>query len=253
MSGAVLITGAGARLGKVMARGLANDEWEVAIHYNRSESGAQALAEEINAAGGKAVIVQANLNIPSDVESLITRAATALGRPLSALINNASTFHPDHAHDFTHALFDHHMDINLRAPLRLSQNFAAQCTGDGVIINMVDQRVLKPNPLYFTYSMSKSALYWATKTMAQALAPNIRVCGVGPGPTLQNTQQSEDDFAAEAQHTLLQTTSSPDAILGAVRYLLTAKSVTGQMLAVDSGQHLTWKTQDLLAGETDDA
>lgn len=249
MSGAILITGAGARLGRVMAEGLAADGWHVAVHYNRSDSGAQSIVNQIKAAGGNAAAVQANLNIPAGVDSLITRAADKLGRPLTALINNASTFHPDGASGFSNALFDHHMDINLRAPLRLSQHFAAQCEGPGVILNIIDQRVLKPNPLYFTYSLSKSALYWATKTMAQALAPDIRVNGIGPGPTLQNTQQSPEAFQQEARRTLLETESSPQAILNAARYLLSAKAVTGQMLAVDSGQHLTWQTQDLLVGD----
>lgn len=249
MSGAVLITGAGARLGRVMAKGLAADGWDVAIHYNRSKDGAETLASEIKGAGGKAAIVGANLNIPDELESLIERASRSLGRPLTALINNASTFEPDSAEEFSVALYDHHIDINLRAPLRLAQHFAAQCEKDGVIINLLDQRVLKPNPLYFTYSISKSALFWATKTLAQALAPAIRVNGVGPGPTLQNTQQSPEEFDAESQNTLLQSGSTPDAILDAVRYLLSARNVTGQMLAVDSGQHLNWETKDLLTGD----
>ena len=231
-----------------MAKGLAADGWAVAIHYNRSENGAQTLAAEIADAGGTAVTASANLHIPAELDALIPCAVEALSRPLTALINNASTFKPDHADDFTHALFDHHMDINLRAPLRLMQSFAAQCESEGVIINMLDQRVLKPNPLYFTYSMSKSALYWATQTAAQALAPRIRVNGVGPGPTLQNTQQSPQDFETESQNTLLERGATPEAILHAVKYLLSARDVTGQMIAVDSGQHLTWKTKDLLTG-----
>lgn len=251
---AVLITGAGARVGQALARGLANDGWAVAIHYNRSEDGARSLKDYIEENGGTAVMVQANLNVPSDVNTLVGRAVNALGGPLTALINNASTFEADSAQDMTDAVFDHHMDVNLRAPLKLSRDFAAQCSNNctGVIINMIDQRVLKPNPLFFSYSISKSAIHWATQTLAQSLAPNIRVNAVGPGPTLRNTIQTPEEFQEEASSTLLGYGSPPDQLLKAVRYLLSAKSVTGQMIAVDSGQHLLWQTPDLMIGIDDD-
>jgi len=185
-------------------------------------------------------VVQANLFVPQDVESLIGRASEILGAPLTALINNASTFENDSVDSFSNAQFDYHMDVNLRAPLRLSQHFAAQLPkgASGTIINMIDQRVLHPDPSYFTYGVSKAALYSATKTLAQSLAPDIRVNAIGPGPTLQNKAQSADEFVAEAKSTLLGHGSSPDDLLEAVMYLLNAKAVTGQMLTVDSGQHL---------------
>lgn len=251
---AILITGAGARLGQYLAAGLAKDEWAVALHYNRSEDGAQTQANDINAHGDKAVIVQANLNVPAERDTLISRAAKALGQPLTALINNASTFTPDSIGEMTDALFDHHMNANLRAPLHLIRDFAAQFPkgdGQGSIINMVDQRVLKPNPEFLTYTLAKSGLRWATTTLAQDLAPHIRVNAIGPGPTLQNTRQSELDFAKERSNSLLGTGSPPDTILQAARYLLNATSVTGQMIAVDGGQHLTWKTADMV-GENGD-
>jgi len=250
MAGAILITGAGARVGAHFARELAKDGWAVAIHFNRSRDGATALKDDILAEGGTAVTVQANLCIPGEVDGLIANAAQALGQPITALINNASTFSDDRAESFTNAGFDHHFDVNLRAPLMLSQKLAEQLPDgfDGSIINMVDQRVLKPNPLYFTYSVSKSGLYWATKTLAQSLAPNVRVNAIGPGPTLQNSSQTDAEFAAEKDATLLGGGSPPDSLLDAVRYLLGATSVTGQFLAVDGGQHLTWKTRDLLVG-----
>ncbi len=253
MNKAILITGGAARVGREFSLGLAQDGWSVAVHYNRSRAPADAIVKDITDAGGKAAAVKANLNIPSEVDRLVSRAAQKLDMPLTALINNASTFNPDEAETFSNALFDHHIDVNLRAPLRISQAFAAQLTAgeSGAIINMIDQRVLKPNPLFFTYSLSKSALYWSTKTMAQALAPHIRVNGIGPGPALRNTQQSPQDFEDEASMTLLGHGSPPDALLGAARYLLSAKSVTGQMLAVDSGQHLTWQTEDLMIGLSD--
>ena len=240
MSGAVLITGAGARVGAVLAKGLAAQGWAVAIHYNRSRSGALDICNQIIEQGGQACIVQANLFVPQDLSSLIVRASRALGTPLTALINNASTFDLDTAQDFSRASYDFHMDINLRAPLQLSQDFAAHLSGKkGSIINILDQRVLTPAPEYFTYNIAKSALYAATKTLAQSFAPNIRVNGVGPGPTLRNKDQADGEFETEVASTLLETGSPAGEILAAVSYLLSAEVVTGQMLAVDGGQHLS--------------
>ncbi len=252
---AILITGGAARIGAALAKGLAADGWPVCIHYRRSEDKAHALVKEITEAGGKAACVRANLAVPEDVETLISRASDALDMRLTELINNASTFTDDRAETFTPATMDHHMDVNLRAPLRLSQALWHQLPKGmtGSIINMIDQRVLKPNPLFFTYGISKSAFYWSTKTLAQSLAPYVRVNGIGPGPTLQNTGQTAEEFEAESKATLLGRGSPPETILQAARYLLAAESVTGQMLAVDGGQHLTWRTPDLIYGGDDGA
>lgn len=241
MSRAILITGAGARVGSFLAKGLAADGWAVAIHYNRSKAGAETLASEITEQGGKAAIVQGNLFVPQDLDTLVERAAKELGEQLTALINNASTFEDDHAENFTRASYDYHMDVNLRAPVMLAQQLASQLPkGEtGCIINMIDQRVLNPDPSFFTYAMSKSALHWATKTLAQSLAPQIRVNAIGPGPSLKNHTQTPQDFAEEAASTLLGAGSPPQSLLDAARYLLMAKSVTGQMIAVDGGQHLS--------------
>ena len=212
----VLITGAGARVGQHLALGLARDGWAVALHYNRSKDGAYAAAELIRKNSGRAICVQANLNVPQERNSLIKRTAEALGMPLTALINNASTFSPDAITDMSDASFDHHMIANLRAPLRLIQDFAKQYPSSetsGCVINMIDQRVLKPNPEFLTYTLSKASLHWATKTLAQALAPSIRINAIGPGPTLQNQRQTEADFAAEVDNSLLGTGSSPDSLL----------------------------------------
>jgi NAD(P)-dependent dehydrogenase (short-subunit alcohol dehydrogenase family) len=246
MKRSVLITGAGARVGAYLARGLASDGWHVCVHYLRSETRAQVLANDIIALGGAASIVQANLSVPQEVNTLIERC----GRPLDALINNASTFAPDTATDFTTATWDYHRAVNLDAPLRLSADFAAQVKTGGSIVNMIDQRVLKPNPQFFTYSLAKAGLYWATKTMAQSYAPHVRVNGIGPGPTLENKEQAEGEFSAEAKATLLGEGSPPETILHGVRYLLSAEAVTGQMIAVDGGQHLVWQTPDLAFGGT---
>jgi len=240
MSRAILITGAGVRVGRFLAKGLAADGWAVAIHYNRSKEGAETLAKDIKEQGGVAEAVQANLFVPQDLDDLVTRASKALGQPLTALINNASTFEDDRAANFTRASYDYHMDINLRAPVMLAQHLAAQLPkGEtGCVINIIDQRVLNPDPTFFTYAISKSALHWATKTLAQSLAPQMRVNAIGPGPTLKNHTQTSEEFADEAGSTLLGAGSPPESLLGAARYLLSAKSVTGQMIAVDGGQHL---------------
>lgn len=241
MSRAILITGAGARVGRFLAKGLAADGWAVAVHYNRSKTGADTLVNEILEQGGKAAIVQGNLFVPQDLNTLITRSAEILGQPLTALINNASTFEDDRAQNFTRASYDYHMEVNLRAPVMLAQQLAAQLPKGqtGCIINMIDQRVLNPDPTFFTYAMSKSALHWATQTLAQSLAPQIRVNAIGPGPTLKNHTQTPEDFTAEAGSTLLKAGSPPESLLKAARYLLSATSVTGQMIAVDGGQHLS--------------
>lgn len=241
MSRAILITGAGARVGRHIAKGLAADGWAVAIHYNRSKAGAETLASEIKEQGGKTAIVQGNLFVPQDLDTLVSRASKVLGEPLTALINNASTFDDDRAQDFTRASYDHHMDINLRAPVMLAQQLARQLPkGEtGCVINLIDQRVLNPDPTFFTYALSKSALHWATNTLAQSFAPHIRVNAIGPGPTLKNHTQTDEEFAGEAASTLLGIGSPPESLLEAVRYLLMAKSVTGQMIAVDGGQHLS--------------
>ena len=232
----ILITGAATRIGRVLAAGLSADGWRVVIHYNSSGDAAAELASELD----NAVIVQADLTDSGAVETLITKASQAIDAPLTALINNASTYVPDSAKDFRPDDLDNHLDVNLKAPLMLSQRFA-QALPEGVkgcIINMIDQRVLRPVPDFFTYGVSKSALYAATKTMAQSFAPNIRVNAVGPGPTLQSIHQTDAEFAREITQTLLGTGSPPETILDAVRYLLSASAVTGQMIAVDGGQHL---------------
>lgn len=235
----VLITGGAARIGAHIAKGLAKDGWRVCVHYRTSSGQAKALAQEI---GG--VAVKANLRVPQDVAGLVEQARQALESPLYALINNASTFDPDSAEDFSSATFDHHMDVNLRAALSLSRDFAAQAPGHGIIINMLDQRMLRPRPDFFTYGVAKAGLFWATKTMAQTFAPDIRVNAIGPGPTLRNSVQSDDEFEREKLSTLLRNGSPPDEILATIRYLINAHAVTGQMIAVDGGQHLNF--EDLL-------
>lgn len=240
MNGTVLVTGAAARVGSVLATGLAQDGWTVIVHYNKSSKRAERLVSEINQTGGKAFALGANLAVPGERDQLIEEARILAQRPLTALINNASTFDDDRANNFTRGSYDHHMNVNLYAPIKLIQDFAKQLPPKvkGAAINIIDQRVLAPGPGYFTYGISKSALFAATKTLAQSLAPQIRVNGIGPGPTIQNKTQTDADFDQESRSTLLGEGSPPDTILQAVRYLLAAKAVTGQMIAVDGGQHL---------------
>jgi len=246
MSKVILITGGAARVEATLSQALAKDGWTVIIHYFRSAEKAERLVKQITESGGTAMSVQANLAVPQDCDTLVQKTNDLTGQPLKALINNASTFKPDEAESFSRSEYDFHMEANLRAPLILSQKFAEQVSEEGVIINLIDQRVLKPNPTFFSYSLSKAGLFWATKTMAQSFAPNIRVNAIGPGPVLRNTGQTVEMFEKEASETLLKIGSPPESIVEAVKYLLSATSVTGQFLAVDSGQHLRWETPDLM-------
>jgi len=241
-----LITGAGRRVGREMALALGAEGWAVAVHYNTSQAPAEAVAQEIRNAGGAAAAVGADLSEEPEVASLIARAREALG-PITALINNASVFEADDIESMTRQSWDQHLEVNLRAPVRLIQDFAAQDAGaiKGCVVNIIDQRVLKLTPQFLSYTVSKAALHTLTKTLAQALAPRIRVNGIGPGPTLRNKRQSEEDWRKQNEATLLGAGADPTDIARALLYLLDAKAVTGQMIAVDGGQHLAWRTPDV--------
>ena len=243
-----LITGAGQRLGRAMAQSLGQAGYTVAVHYNGSRKGAEETCELVRAAGGAAEVVQADLSDESQTETLVQRASDALGAHIGILINNASTFDEDDALTHSRDDWDRHMNVNLRAPVCLSQAFAQQLPEQarGVIINMIDQRVWKLNPRFFTYTLSKSALWTATRTLAQALAPAIRVNGIGPGPTMQNVRQQSSDFSKQVDATLTGRGSTPDDIVRAMHFLIEADAVTGQMIAVDGGQHLIWQTPDVV-------
>jgi NAD(P)-dependent dehydrogenase (short-subunit alcohol dehydrogenase family) len=235
----VLITGAARRIGRAIALDLAQAGWRIGIHYRSSATAAQNLAGEIAALGGKTALLDADLADAEAVRTLIPRCGEQLGAPC-CLINNASLFMEDTIGTLDEESWRTHIDTNLRAPVLLSQSFAAGLPEgqNGNIINIVDQRVLKPSPDFFSYTVSKAGLWWVTQTMAQALAPRIRVNAVSPGPVLASIHQTQEDFAAEAESTLLKRGASPEEIAAAVRYLLNAPAVTGQMIAVDGGQHL---------------
>ncbi|MES2293250.1 MAG: SDR family oxidoreductase [Pseudomonadota bacterium] len=244
----VLITGAAKRLGRAIALHLAGAGWNVAIHYHGSAEEAESAATAVRALGVKATTLKANLSREEDTAQLVGRAAGELG-PLSALINSASLFENDDWQSASRASWDAHMETNLRAPFLLSQTFAKQVADRGAIVNIVDQRVLKPTPQFISYSLSKAGLYWLTTTLAQALGPNIRVNAVGPGPTMRNARQSQEDFSRQRDATILKRGAEPEDVARAVQYLLEAEAVTGQMLAVDGGQHLIWQTPDVRVSE----
>ncbi|NVJ97378.1 MAG: SDR family oxidoreductase [Alphaproteobacteria bacterium] len=243
-----LVTGASRRIGRAIALDLAACGYAIAVHYHGSADEAEDVVSNIEAFGGEAIAVQADLSNAGETNALVPSAVDALGQPLGLLINNASIFEKDSATDFTCENWDAHQAVNLRAPAILSQAFAKQLPAEkkGLIINMIDQRVWKLNPQYFSYTASKSGLWTLTRTLAQAFAPNIRVNGIGPGPTLANTRQTSEMFEEEASRTLLGHGPHIEEICTAVRFLLESPSITGQMMALDGGQHLAWRTADIL-------
>ena len=241
---AALITGAGRRIGRAIALALSRAGYAVVLHAHRSRAEAEKLAGEIVAAGGRASVVLADLAEPEAVRGLIPAAAAFA--PLTLLVNNASQFDEDEIGSLQRARFERTFAVNLTAPLFLAQAFAAQALdgADASIVNIVDQRVLKPTPRFFSYTLSKSALTSATVTLAQALAPKLRVNAVAPGPTLPSPRQTAEQFARQAAAVPLKRGPSPEDIAAAVVYLATARSVTGAVIAVDGGQHLAWRTAD---------
>ena len=255
-----LVTGAGRRLGRAMALELARAGHDVAIHYATSAQEAETVAQEVRSLGRTAVTVQADLLHEPDMETLLPRAAAALGAPITVLINNASIFEHDTIATATRTSWDRHLDSNLRAPFVLTQALAAQVPdpimdengepqAQGLVINMIDQRVLKLTPEFMTYTIAKMGLWALTRTAAQALAPRVRVNAIGPGPTMQGARQSAEHFAGQRAATVLQRGADAQGICDALRYFLTARAVTGQLICVDGGQHLAWQTPDVLGVE----
>ena len=243
-----LITGGAVRIGKAIALGLSKCGHAIAIQYNRSRDEAVDLAGSINQMGGNAACFQASLSKHEEIEPLIRQIHEAMG-PLTCLINNASHFADDRLQALSPESWREHMAVNLEAPVFLAQSFAAQLPdGENVnIINIIDQRVLRPNPHFFSYTLSKSALWAATRTMAQALAPRIRVNAIGPGPALGSVYQSQADFEQECRAMPLGHGTTPEEIADAVLFVLRAHSMTGQIIALDGGQHLLWQTPDIRA------
>jgi len=244
--GGALVTGAAKRIGRVLALRAASMGYAVAIHHRSAGADANAVKADIEAAGGRAAVVVADLADAGAAQPLIDAAREGVG-PLGLLINNASLFDDDRIETLTPASWDAHIAANLRAPVLLAQAFAAQASDGALIVNLLDQRIWRPTPQFFSYSVSKAGLWHATRMLAQALAPRIRVNGIGPGPTLPSIHQSDATFAAEADRVPLKRRATPDEIADALAFLIDAPSVTGQMIAVDAGQHLAWQTPDVSA------
>lgn len=244
----VLITGAARRIGRAIALDLAAHGWRIGVHYRRSHADAEALAGDIIGRGGMAAVIPADLADPAETASLIPRCVEALGAP-ACLINNASEFHLDTVTTVTPSAWDTHLDINLKAPVFLAQALALHlpAAATGNVINIIDQRVWRLTPDFFSYTISKAGLWTATKTLAQALAPRVRVNAIGPGPVLRSVHQTDDDFAAESRSTLLGCGPQLSEIAAAVRFILATPSMTGQMIALDGGQHLTWSNPEVVS------
>ena len=236
-----LITGASRRIGRAIALDLASAGWSIALHYRNSQADAATLAADIRELGVTVAILRADLGKPADVMSLVPRCTAALG-PVTCLVNNASLFEFDDLASLDLNTLEDHLAVNLTAPILLAQAFAAQLTADttGNIITIIDQRAWASTPEFFSYTLSKTSLWSATRMLAQALSPRIRVNAVGPGPTLRSAHQRSEDFAAEAASTLLRRGTEPEEIAQAVRFILDAPAMTGQMIALDGGQHLRW-------------
>ena len=254
-----LVTGAGKRLGRAMALYLAGRGHDVAVHYSASAAEAEAVASEIRALGRSAQTFRADLLIEAETEGLIPAVTAALG-PLTVLVNNASIFEYDRIETATRESWDRHLESNLRAPYVLTQGFARQCPpaltdengeplAQGLVINMIDQRILKLTPEFSTYTIAKMGLWALTRTAAQRLAPHVRVNAIGPGPTLQGSRQSADHFARQRAATVLGRGANPTDICAALGFFLDSPAVTGQFLAIDGGQHLAWQTPDVLGVE----
>ncbi len=234
-----LVTGAGDRIGAAIAFALAMEGYAIIVHYRSDADGAKAVRARIRAEGGRAEILRADLGKRAQRASLIERAVKFFG-PLTALINNASIFEPDSAHDVNEALWDAHFAVHAEAPIFLARDFAAQLPEgvEGNIVNMIDERVLHPTPAFFSYYLSKSVLWTATRTLAQSLAPAIRVNAIGPGPVLPNSRQTQAEFDASVDALPLQRHAGPEAIAKGILAILSMPSYTGQMLALDGGEHL---------------
>lgn len=241
-----LITGGGRRIGRAIVEDLAAHGFAVAVHCGRSRMDADEVAASVQAQGGRAVVVQADLTDMDAVGRIVGEATAALG-PIGLLVNNASTFDSDSMTDIDWEAWERHFSVHLKAPVRLAQDFASALAPDaeGLIVNIIDQRVWRLTPRYFSYTLSKSALWTATRTMAQALGPRIRVNAVGPGPTLVNVRQEPEDFQAQVDGLILGRGPALGEFGATIRYLWEARSVTGQMIAIDGGQHLAWQTPDV--------
>jgi len=238
---AALVTGGAKRLGRAMALALAGAGFDVAIHYGGSAEEAEGTAGEVRGAGRRAVTLRADLSREAEAAALLPAAAAALG-PVGVLVNNASAFERDEWHDATRESWDRHLEPNLRAPFVLAQAMARAlpAEAEGVVVNMLDQRVWSLTPHFVSYTVSKAGLWALTQSLALALAPRVRVNGIGPGPALPSPRQSREQFERQAASVPLRRGTSPAEVADALLAILLLPAMTGQMIALDGGQHLQW-------------
>ncbi len=238
---AALVTGGARRIGRALVLALAEAGYAVAIHHHRSHAKAKALAAQICQGGGKAIALAADLADEAAVKRLLPEAAAALG-PIGVLVNNASIFENDSVTTVSRQGWDAPLAINLRAPFVLIQEFAAYLPPEagGAVVNLLDERVWNLTPYFVSYTLTKAALWTLTRTTALALAPRIRVNGIGPGPTLPSPRQSPEQFLERCRNLPLRRGTSPSEIAAALRFILAAPAMTGQMIALDGGEHLGW-------------
>ena len=242
-----LVTGAARRLGRALAVNLGRQGWTIAAHVHRIDADAHSLIEELTALGISARMFEADLAVADDVDTLVPAVALQLGHP-TCLINNASVFTYDDAKSITSQSWEQHFSVNAKAPVFLARGLAAGLPEDGtsgVVINIIDQRVWKPTPHFLSYAGSKATLWAMTQTLAQGLAPRVRVNAIGPGPMLRSVHQSKEEFDAQCAATPLQRATTTDDVAAAIRFIIDAQAMTGQMIALDGGQHLSWKTPDI--------
>jgi len=245
-----LVTGGALRIGRAIVEDLAAHGWALAIHYNRSRQAAQELADTIGKSGGRAALVSGDFADLAGLKGIVDQTVEALGPP-TLLVNNASIFEKDEVGGLDRDLWERQITVNLAAPIFLAEAFAARVPdgAEGNVVNLLDQRIWKPTPHHFSYQISKSALFTATETLAQALAPRIRVNGIAPGPVLPSASQSEARFHAQTENILLGRAPSLADFGRTVRYFVENRSITGQVIALDGGQRLGWRTPDMVNDE----
>lgn len=241
-----LITGASKRIGRAIVEDLSANGFAVAVHANSSFAEAAEIVAKLQQSGRKAIAIKADLQNLTETSALVEKAFDALG-PLDLLVNNASAFLGDSADRFDAAAFEAHFAVHVRAPSILAADFVRQLPEPhpGLIVNMVDQRVWALNPRFYSYTLSKAALWAATQTMAQSFAPRIRVNAIGPGPSVRSVRQSEEDFQAQIDGLILKAGPRLEEFGQTIRFLFDTPSITGQMIALDGGQHLAWETPDV--------
>ncbi len=245
----IIITGGATRMGAAIARKLSGPNIEILIHYNKSKLKAEKLKKELSSKGTKVYLVKGNLSKETDIKKIIKFAKSKL-KNFDCLVNNASLFENDKLENFSLDSWSKHLRTNLRAPALLTKEFAKNVKGkNNNIINIIDQRVFKLTPYFFSYTLSKTGLYTLTKTSAMSLAPNIRVNAIAPGPTIKNQRQSEKHFKKQYLATPLKRQVDVEQICNAVDFFIKNISITGQVLAIDSGQNLNWQTPDVMGKE----